>query len=265
VAEAGGPYDALADSSGTALICLNGTRSFDRDGTIISWFWEWSEGQAQGDSVWQVFYPGLTQILLTVQDDSGALGTDRSQVTVHAYEGIVSGQVDLVGGSGHVAEVNITAGLIQTHPDSTGLYELGFSPGTYSITASLAGYRDSTISDIQVWQNQITSGIDFLLYFQNPVGVTGEVSIPTVFGLGQNIPNPFNSTTIIPFALPRPTSITIQIFNLRGELLETLFQGTWEAGYHQLTWNAASFSSGIYFYLLETPKQVLVQKMILLR
>ena len=50
-----------------------------------------------------------------------------------------------------------------------------------------------------------------------------------------------------------------------GELVETLAEGTYEAGYHKVTFNASSLPSGAYIYRIESNAFVQVKKMILLR
>jgi hypothetical protein len=93
-----------------------------------------------------------------------------------------------------------------------------------------------------------------------------EVEImPTKFELSQNYPNPFNPSTTIRFSLPKETQLKINIYNMLGELVETLAEGTYEAGYHKVNFNASSLSSGAYIYRIESSEFVQVKKMILLR
>jgi hypothetical protein len=78
---------------------------------------------------------------------------------------------------------------------------------------------------------------------------------PTVFSLKNNYPNPFNPSTAIEFNLPVTAQIKIRIYNMLGQLIETIYSGTKQAGVHKLYWNSSgasgnSVSSGIYFYEL---------------
>jgi hypothetical protein len=80
-----------------------------------------------------------------------------------------------------------------------------------------------------------------------------EVEImPTKFELSQNYPNPFNPSTTIRFSLPKATQLKINIYNMLGELVATLAEGTYEAGYHKVTLNASTLSSGAYIYRIES-------------
>ncbi len=77
------------------------------------------------------------------------------------------------------------------------------------------------------------------------------IEIPKEYKLEQNYPNPFNPGTTIQFALPKHTKLKITLYNLLGERIATIAEGTYEAGYHKVTYNAGSISSGVYFYSLE--------------
>ena len=93
-----------------------------------------------------------------------------------------------------------------------------------------------------------------------------EVEImPAQFELSQNYPNPFNPSTTIRFSLPKETQLKINIYNMLGELVETLAEGTYEAGYHKVTFNASSLPSGAYIYRIESSDFVQVRKMVLLK
>jgi len=96
------------------------------------------------------------------------------------------------------------------------------------------------------------------------VGLSGNY-IPTAFSLQQNYPNPFNPLTIIQFALQKREFIRLRIMNITGQEIETLINGEIEAGFHSVVWNASAYSSGIYFYQVETLGYHETKKMILLR
>ena len=75
-------------------------------------------------------------------------------------------------------------------------------------------------------------------------------NLPVVTALGQNYPNPFNATTAIPFDLAESGNVVIKIYNLSGQLVETLVDGYMDAGSHYVLWDASKYPSGIYFYKL---------------
>lgn len=96
------------------------------------------------------------------------------------------------------------------------------------------------------------------------------IGIPDDYLLEQNYPNPFNPSTTIRFALPEAASVSLTIYNIRGQLVKTLVNGSLEAGYHQVQWDGSSelgekVSSGLYFYRLESGDFQQVKKMLLVK
>jgi hypothetical protein len=87
-------------------------------------------------------------------------------------------------------------------------------------------------------------------------GVTGiaekQISQPRVFQLNQNYPNPFNPSTSISFSVPSEGTAVLKIFNLLGQEVGELFNGSVVSGaLYRATFNASSLSSGVYFSRLE--------------
>jgi hypothetical protein len=89
--------------------------------------------------------------------------------------------------------------------------------------------------------------------------------VPAQFELFQNYPNPFNPSTTIRFSLPEQTQLKIKIYNMLGELVDTLVDGTFDAGYHKVAFDASNLSSGAYIYRIESPAFVQVKKMVLIK
>ncbi len=93
-----------------------------------------------------------------------------------------------------------------------------------------------------------------------------DVSIlPDQYELSQNYPNPFNPATTIRFSLPEKTDLKIDVYNMLGQLIETLAQGIYEAGYHKIKFNASSLASGFYIYRVESSEFTQVRKMVLIK
>jgi hypothetical protein len=93
------------------------------------------------------------------------------------------------------------------------------------------------------------------------------VSIPSEFALNQNFPNPFNPSTNIQFDLPEAGEVKIAIFDVKGSLVEELANGYLDAGYHNLTWNASSQASGMYFLqmIADDGQYIKISKMMLMK
>ena len=89
------------------------------------------------------------------------------------------------------------------------------------------------------------------------------VNLPTSFAV-KNFPNPFNPSATIEMALPVATNWTITIYNVAGQKVAG-FNGYSEAGVEQVVWDASQQASGIYFYKVQTDKESLTKKMVLLK
>jgi photosystem II stability/assembly factor-like uncharacterized protein len=99
-----------------------------------------------------------------------------------------------------------------------------------------------------------------------PVGITQYSSeIPTEYELSQNFPNPFNPSTQIKFAIPKNGLVTLKIFDLLGREIATLVNETKEAGYYIVDFDASGFSSGMYFYKIESNGYSNVKKMMMIK
>ncbi|MCC7429291.1 S8 family serine peptidase [bacterium] len=90
-----------------------------------------------------------------------------------------------------------------------------------------------------------------------PTGTTENLNSPVSYSLGQNYPNPFNPTTQIAFVLPKSESLSLKVYNLKGQLVKTLFSQKGKVGKNIVKWNGTDtngnlVSSGVYFYKVET-------------
>ena len=89
--------------------------------------------------------------------------------------------------------------------------------------------------------------------------------MPRYYFLSQSYTNPFNPVTTISYSLPRSGEVSLVIYNLIGEEVTTLLDGSHKAGVHEVTWDASNMASGIYFYRLQAGDFVKTRKMLLLK
>ena len=83
------------------------------------------------------------------------------------------------------------------------------------------------------------------------ISTNDENLLPKEITLFQNYPNPFNPVTQIEYSLPVRSEVSLIIYNIGGQEVARLIDGEQTAGVHSVRWDAASLSSGIYFYRLQ--------------
>ena len=91
------------------------------------------------------------------------------------------------------------------------------------------------------------------------------VLIPKEFALQSAYPNPFNPVTNLKFGLPVDSKVSIQIYNLQGQVVSTLLNDNMQTGYHSVVWNADEFGSGIYFVQMIAGDYIHTQKIMLVK
>jgi endonuclease/exonuclease/phosphatase family metal-dependent hydrolase len=92
-----------------------------------------------------------------------------------------------------------------------------------------------------------------------------DFGLPQTLVLHPSYPNPFNPITTIKFSVETFHATSISIYNLTGRLVETLVNERLLSGKHEITWNASSQPSGVYFVKLSNGESVQTQKLILLK
>lgn len=138
--------------------------------------------------------------------------------------------------------------------------------GTGSEILDLTGNGNSGVITECIYSD----GIDFSIFTSNGDYNTNTGAIPDEYLLAQNYPNPFNPATIIEFQLPVSGHVQLDIYNLSGELITTLVNREFAAGYNRVVWNGRNnqgfnATSGIYFYRIIAGSFSTVRKMILVR
>ena len=81
--------------------------------------------------------------------------------------------------------------------------------------------------------------------------VSNDVEMPTAFQLHQNYPNPFNPSTVLSYSVPVDAFATLSVYDLKGRLVAELVREQQQIGRHEVVWNAAAQSSGVYIYVLD--------------
>ena len=97
----------------------------------------------------------------------------------------------------------------------------------------------------------------------NPVAV--EENAPAAFAVEQNTPNPFNPTTTINFSIAQAGNVSVDVYNIAGQKVDTIANEFMNVGSHSLTWDASGFSAGVYFYTVRSGDYSKTMKMTLVK
>lgn len=165
-----------------------------------------------------------------------------------------------------IADVSIldenTGGVCTT--DLDGFYRMTVTPYTHSFTFAHPYYTDTTITDIVITHQQTTELHVTLREF--PTGIGDNLSsIPYKFSLSQNYPNPFNAATSITYTIPDRQYVTLKVYDILGNEIETLVDEPKPAGKHRVEFNASRLASGIYFYSIKAGDYSYTKRMVLLK
>jgi hypothetical protein len=110
-------------------------------------------------------------------------------------------------------------------------------------------------SFIEITEGALQDGGYGLNQIANPVSIRIE-TLPEVYALKENYPNPFNPETTIKYQLPVAGEVTLEIYNMLGQVVRTLVSEHQNAGRYVLQWDATNdggqpLSSGVYFYRIQ--------------
>jgi hypothetical protein len=113
----------------------------------------------------------------------------------------------------------------------------------------------------------VLTAVDFTV---NPTSNEVVSSTPAKQMLSQNFPNPFNPTTTIEYNVPVNGNVSLNVYNVKGQLVRTLVNENQTIGKHTIVWdgqdnNGATATSGIYFYKMTSSNTTETRKMIMVK
>ena len=137
------------------------------------------------------------------------------------------------------------------------------------MTMETPNFTDVMIPHNPPFENDSRETLGELKYLQT-LETDKDLLIPTEFALFQNYPNPFNPSTQISFDIPNAEVVSLRIFNLLGQDVNTVFNKSMNPGRYTVEWNGQDMlnnevSSGVYFYELRSKSFVSRRKMLLIR
>jgi hypothetical protein len=104
------------------------------------------------------------------------------------------------------------------------------------------------------------------MYYQNVIqNVVDKNIFPIEYSLKQNYPNPFNPSTVIKFGIPERNNVVIKIYDILGSEVTTLLNQEIEAGWYELKFDAAGYSTGIYICRMQAGNYISTKKMLMIK
>jgi len=207
-----------------------------------------------------------TLIITDANGNSQSLyfGKNATDVVLSAYDMPPTppvGAFDVRFASGRMLEV-VDNGKTQSYP-------IAISTTAFPVTISWDVKSQGAVASLNTGDKSVVLSGKGSTKISSASGVslqlTGNNLLPMQFSLSQNYPNPFNPTTNIKYTLPEDSKVKLAIYNIIGQQVATLVDEVQEAGFKSIEFNAANFSSGVYFYRIEAGKFNAVKKMVLLK
>jgi PKD repeat protein len=282
VCDANGPYTG---DVGTP-IAFDGSGSSDPDGVIVTYAWDFGDGETGTGATPSHTYAAAGSFIATlcVTDDDSAQSCCDSDVTVLPPSAVEIASFTATAGGGVVT----VAWTTSFEEENLGFYVERAEAGTTTFTrlnptAMVEAHGDGNQSGVYTYLDRtVEPGHTYVYQLvaldrgsnETRVGTTLEVAVshaaPTRLALNQNHPNPFNPTTTISFALPEAGHVTLRIYDAQGHLVRTLVDEERAADFHVAEWDGkddagTALGSGVYLYRLETRASVLQQKMVLMK
>ena len=175
----------------------------------------------------------------------------------------VDGQVVLSWSTG--SEIDNHSFVIERSGSEQGDFvEIVQVPATGGVGTTEYSYVDGSVQTGHTYFYRL---VDVTIYGYPTVHTDNVVSVTLTgnFRLAQNYPNPFNPATTIRFSVATSAQTSLKIYDMGGRLVNTLVNGSLDAGNHQVTWDASGLPSGMYVYRLTVGDQTASGKMMYLK
>jgi hypothetical protein len=206
---------------------------------------------------------------------STGLGYSVNHLAQNGYDfhGGADGEVYALLSEGNNLHVG---GFFNRVGPSPGLYAPNIATWSGSSWEALGPGTNDSVRTMVMFQGQLYAGGEFDSAGGTEVnhvarwGAATDVmslpaAIPVSITLLQNYPNPFNPSTTIKYELPKSSDVRLSVYDLLGREVTVLVNERRDAGVHEVKYDAAGLSSGMYLYRLQAGDFVQTRKLILSR
>ena len=189
----------------------------------------------------------------TVENDAtnATIQLDNNQISIEA--------------DGYVAGVELVV-------EFTGNLDIEFGDNyvaDYSIdgnTAHIILVNTENVEDVlTVKSGRITSILEATVANSSEALNSVNIEEPATFVVGEAFPNPFNPTTNISVELTATADLSVKVYNLMGQLVDVIAEGSYSPSTYNWTWNAENLASGAYLVKTQVGSDVSTQKVMLLK
>ena len=184
-----------------------------------------------------------------ISTNYGGSWTQTSLNNTNVY-GLLADGTNLFAGTG----ANLTAENLNI---ATGGVFLTTNNGTTWLDKSQGlNTNNLLVAPLLIVNNYIFAGTSQSVWrrsYQEIIGIQNmSAEIPSAFSLHQSYPNPFNPSTNIRFDIPKTSDVKLIIYDILGKEITTLVNEQLHPGAYEVEWDGSNYTSGVYFYKLET-------------
>jgi hypothetical protein len=197
----------------------------------------------------------ILDVVAIVQSILGNRAADADMIEIYNNDNIVS-----MDANGYVGAIQMTLShgsdfsIELTDNALVALYNTEGNTTTLMIVAPEDNELFTVTGDYKIEETIAANSSDYI-----------DIVNPSAISLGEAYPNPFNPTTSFELQIAASGHVTMNVYNLMGQLVGTILDGNMSEGYHNITWDASNFSSGMYIVKAVTANTIATQKVMLVK
>ncbi len=274
-ASAGTFYKTMNDSTGSMSFAISSGEDYE-DNAFVSFMNSGEAGMDNADA-YKLLPMSPSERVVAISYAEGN-GLDINNLPVE-YEGSISIPLDIM-----YLTLDENYNFVTQAEDVNMTWDLSSLPGHISMTLTdnITGNSVDLTQQSEVTFATVEKG-SFPAYGSGGVSIYPQVgesrftltaaysalsaadeatNVPKEFALHPAYPNPFNPSTTITFDVPIESRyvVSLQLYDIKGRLVETLINEVFPAGSHSIQWNPVNLSSGLYIVQLKAGETVFNQK-----